>query len=103
VRSFILATFITLSIAVSAGCNTVQSPSQQVNDAQITTQVKAKLASDVRASSLTNVHVSTTNGVVTLAGAVENEEVKRSAASVASSVTGVMRVENNLQVAPGPA
>jgi osmotically-inducible protein OsmY len=88
------------SIAMFAeGCNTTQSPNRQVSDLQITTQVKAKLASDVRASSLTNVDVNTTNGIVTLAGQVESTDVKRSAETVTASVPGVLRVNNNLQVA----
>ena len=87
----------------AGGCNTVQPPNQQVNDLQITTQVKAKLVSDVRASSLTNIDVNTTNGIVTLAGAVENENVKRSAETVTAAVPGVVRVNNNLQVAPANA
>ena len=81
------------------GCNTVQSPRAQVSDAQITTQVKSKLASDVNASSLTDINVNTTNGVVTLAGQVETAEVKHQAESVAQSVPGVVRVNNDLQVA----
>jgi osmotically-inducible protein OsmY len=80
------------------GCNTVQPPNRQVSDVQITTQVKAKLASDVRASSLTNIEVNTTNAVVTLAGQVETAEVKQRAGTVAASVPGVMGVNNNLQV-----
>ena len=93
-----------ISIAVLAdGCNTVQPPNQQVKDAQITTQVKAKLASDVRPSSLANINVNTTNGVVTLAGGVESAEVKSKAETVTASVSGVMRVNNNLQVVPAAA
>ena len=87
----------------AAGCNTTQSPNRQVNDLQITTQVKAKLASDVRASSLTNIDVNTTNGVVTLAGQVESSEVKTKAERVAASVPGVVRVHNDLQVDPSAA
>jgi osmotically-inducible protein OsmY len=87
-------------IAVCAqSCNTTQAPNQQVKDSQITTQVKAKLASDVRASSLANIEVNTTNGVVTLTGQVESEDVRRSAGEVAATVAGVIRVNNNLQVA----
>src|ERR1700691_3891522 len=82
----------------AAGCNTVQPPNRQVSDLQITTQVKAKLASDVRASSLTNVDVNTTNGVVTLAGQVESVEVKSKAETVAAAVPGVVGVNSNLQV-----
>jgi osmotically-inducible protein OsmY len=87
----------------SEGCNTVESPNRQVSDLQITTQVKAKLASDVRASSLTNIDVNTTNGVVTLAGQVESAEVRHSAEAVTASVPGVVRVNNNLQVDPAAA
>ena len=65
--SIIVVAAALASIAMFAGgCNTTQSPNRQVSDVQITTQVKAKLASDVGASSLTNVDVNTTNGVVTL-------------------------------------
>jgi osmotically-inducible protein OsmY len=84
------------------GCNTSEPPARQVDDLQITATVKAKLASDVRASSLANIDVNTTNGVVTLSGEVENSGVKHSAEEVASAVTGVAKVNNVLQVAsPG--
>ena len=71
----------------------------QVNDSQITTHVNAKLASDVGPSGAANVHVSTTNGVVTLIGEVENPELKHRAETVTASVLGVVMVSNNLQVA----
>ena len=98
--TLVLAMAALASIAMFAeGCNTSQSPNRQISDLQITAQVKAKLASNVRPSSLTNIDVNTTNGVVTLAGQVENAEVKRSAETVTASVKGVVRVNNNLQVA----
>ena len=98
--SMVLAMAVLASFALfAAGCNTTQPPNRQVSDLQITAQVKAKLASDVRASSITNVDVNTTNGVVSLAGQVESPEVKHNAETVASSVPGVVRVNNNLQVA----
>jgi BON domain-containing protein len=68
-----------------------------VEDSKITTQVKSKIASDVRFSSLTNVSVNTTNGVVTLAGEVESEKVRQTAEAVAHEVPGVVRVNNELQ------
>jgi len=91
-----------LVTTLAAGCNTSEPPNQQVKDLQVTTQVKAKLASDVRASSLTNIDVNTTNGVVTLSGQVENSNVKHSAETVTTSIPGVVRVNNNLQIAPAP-
>ena len=89
---------LTSTALFGEGCNTTQSPNRQISDAQITTQVKANLAQNVRASSLTNIDVNTTNGVVTLAGQVESEEVKQNSERVAASVPGVVRVNNELQV-----
>jgi hyperosmotically inducible periplasmic protein len=97
--SIVLAMALSLSAGlVAGGCNTEQSPRAQVTDAQITTQVKAKLAQDVNATTLTNIDVNTTNGVVTLSGQVESAEVKSKADAIASSVPGVVRVNNSLQV-----
>ena len=104
IPSIVLAIAVMASTAVfGEGCNTEQSPKRQLSDAQITTQIKTKLASDVRASSVANIQVNTTNGVVTLAGQVENDGVKHSAEIVSGSVPGVVRVNNNLQVDPASA
>ena len=63
----IICPLILATAAVFAeGCNTTEPPNRQLSDLQVTTRVKAKLASDIGASSLTNVDVTTTNGVVTL-------------------------------------
>jgi osmotically-inducible protein OsmY len=56
------------------------------------------MAADVRLSTLTNIEVNSTNGVVTLAGQVENESDRAQAAAVARSVDGVVKVNNELQV-----
>jgi osmotically-inducible protein OsmY len=98
--TIVLALVELASTAVFVGaCNTSQFPDRQISDSQITTRVKAKLASDLRASSLANIDVNTTNGVVTLAGQVENAQVKQGAETVAAPVAGVARVNDNLQVA----
>ena len=90
-----------LMAAFIVGCTTNQSPRQQVDDAAITTEVKSKLAADVDLATVTDVEVNTTNGVVTLAGQVSSEDVKRRVEAVAKQVEGVVRVTNNLQVQPG--
>jgi len=90
-------------VAFADGCNTLQPPNQQVKDAQITTEVKTKLAAEVNPSSLANINVNTTNGVVTLAGGVESTEVKSKAETVTKSVSGVVQVNNDLQVVPTTA
>lgn len=97
IRCSLVAALISIVI-FAEGCNTTEPPNQQLSDAQITTRVKAKLASDVGGSSLVNVEASTTNGVVTLAGQVQSADVKQKAETVTASVPGVVRVNNNLQV-----
>lgn len=85
---------------LSSGCTTTQPPNQQVADLAITAEVKSKLASDVNPTSLANIEVNTTNGIVTLAGQVETDEIKTKAESIVLGVPGVVRVNNNLQVQP---
>ena len=87
----VLASFV-------AGCKTSTSAGTQIDDAGIKTAVKAKLAAEVKLSTMTNIEVNSTNGVVTLAGQVDNPDQKRLAAEVARTVDGVVRVNNNLQV-----
>jgi hyperosmotically inducible periplasmic protein len=89
-------------LAISLGCNTTQSPRQQVEDARITTEIKSKLAKEVSPSSLIDVKVDTTNGVVTLAGQVESTALKENIAEKAAAVRGVVDVNNNLQIEAKP-
>jgi len=97
--SLVLATAALATIAIfEEGCNTTEPPNRQLSDMQTTTRVKGKLASVVGGSSLTNVDVSTTNGVVTLAGQVQSADVKQKAETVTASLPGVVRVNNNIQV-----
>jgi len=98
---FMVAILATATILTS-GCTTTQSPHRQVDDLKITAEVKSKLASDLRVSSLTNIDVNTTNGVVTLSGQVENQETKAAAETVTLKVAGVVQVNNNLQVEISP-
>ena len=85
-------------VSFVASCKTTTSPGRQIDDAAIKTAVKAKMAADVRLSTLTNIEVNSTNGVGTLAGQVENESDREKAAAVARSVDGVVKVNNELQI-----
>ena len=85
-------------VAFVAGCKTTSSPGRQVDDVAIKTAVKAKLAADVKLSTLTNIEVNSTNGIVTLSGQVRDESDRVQAVAVARSVDGVVRVNNELQV-----
>jgi hyperosmotically inducible protein len=84
---------------VFLGCRTNETPEAQVNDFEIQASVKSKLASDVGLSTVPNISVNSTNGVVTLSGMVSSADQKSKAEAVAKSVPHVTRVVNNLQVA----
>ena len=82
-----------------AGCTamTGESAGRNIDDATITSSVKAKLATD-NVASLTRVDVDTNNAVVSLNGIVQSADQKARAQQLASEVGGVHRVVNNLQV-----
>src|SRR5260370_36489061 len=88
-----------MSCALLFGCRTNETPAGQVDDLQITAQVKSELASDIGISSVTNISVNSTNGIVTLSGQVDSSEAKSKAEMVAKNVPKVVRVVDSLQVA----
>lgn len=87
-----------LLLAATIGCRTNEVPEQQVNDAEITARVKAKLAEDVGAATVTNISVNATNGVVTLAGTVHSQGEESRAVSIARAIPKVAKVNDNLQI-----
>jgi osmotically-inducible protein OsmY len=91
-----------LLCAILVGCKTNESPEAQVNDIQVVAQVKSKLASEVGASTVTNISVDSTNGVVTLAGQVDSSGIRLKSETVARAVPKVVRVIDNLQIAARP-
>jgi osmotically-inducible protein OsmY len=91
---------LALSLILSAsGCSatTGRTAGQNIDDSTITASVKAKLVTD-RSANLTRVDVDTTNRIVALNGVVESPAQKRRAEELATQVSGVRRVDNNLQV-----
>ena len=83
----------------TAGCTamTGETAGQNIDDSTITASVKSKLAAD-RIGTLTRVDVDTTRQVVSLNGVVESPEQKAHAEQLASQVSGVKKVNNNLQI-----
>ena len=94
-RAIVLFTIL----AFSVGCRTNEVPEQQASDAEITVQLKAKLAKDLGAATVTNISVNATKGVVTLAGTVHNSTEESRAVAIARSTPKVSRVNDDLQVA----
>ncbi len=92
--SFLLAMLLSLG-----GCTamTGESAGQYADDSAITARVKTALAAD-KAANLTRIEVATTNQVVSLNGIVQSPDQKRRAEEVAKEISGVRRVQNNLQI-----
>lgn len=88
-----------LPILAAAGDRSI---GDKVDDAVITTKVKAKLSTD-QAKSLVNVDVDTKDGVVHLQGMVPSLEDKADAGRLARDTEGVVDVINDLKVASSPA
>jgi hyperosmotically inducible periplasmic protein len=94
IRILALAGFL-----IASGCTamTGQTAGENVDDATITAAVKSKLVAD-KVANLTRIDVDTTNKVVSLNGVVETPEQKARAQQIASQVSGVRDVKNNLQI-----
>ena len=83
----------------TVGCTSItgQTAGQYIDDSTITTSVKTKLVVD-KVANFTRIDVDTTNRVVSLNGVVESTEQKERAEQLALEVSGVRRVDNNLQI-----
>ena len=99
IRAFKRLTVTLVVLFFMTGCQamTGQTMGENIDDSYITGSVKTKLASD-KLVSLTRVEVETNNGIVYLTGQVETAEQRSHIGSLASQVSGVKRVVNNLQV-----
>ena len=98
----LMSIVLLLSFAVLMGLSVASYASESVgnvvDDTIITSTVKAELAKDVRLGTLTDIEVSTTQGVVTLAGKVHNSEEKAMVEQKVRGVNGVVKVNNELHI-----
>jgi BON domain len=69
------------------------------NDAQIATDIQAKLSADSGLQGK-QISVQAASGTVTISGTVDNDAQRDAAARYASSEAGVKQVVNNLQITP---
>ena len=87
---------------VSAGCSVArhqQTVGSYVDDAGITTAVKAKFAED-KSVAATSISVETLNGVVQLSGFAKSGAEKAQAGNLARNTKKVREVRNNIVVRP---
>ncbi len=90
------ALLTTAGCAVSRGQETVGA---YVDDAGITTLVKARMA-ESKAVSASSISVETLNGVVLLSGFAKSSSEKATAESIARGVNNVRSVRNEIAVRP---
>jgi len=91
---------VLLVLAVIAGCaatRTQESTGEYFDDSTITAKVKAEILGDP-ALKVFQISVETFRGVVQLSGFVNSAEIRSRAAVVASRVSGVKSVKNDLIV-----
>jgi osmotically-inducible protein OsmY len=99
-KTILFASLIAIGAAGITGCAVTDRQSSvgtYVDDATITTQVKAKLAEDTSVSA-SRISVETLQGTVQLAGFAVSEAEKSRAAQIARSVKGVKQVRNDVVV-----
>src|SRR3954469_1440760 len=96
-RLFVALAMVTAIGACTTSNRTTESTGQYVDDAAITSQVKAAILAEPGLSTL-QIGVETYKDVVQLSGFVDNAASKSRAGEVASKVAGVKSVRNNLVV-----
>lgn len=96
-RSSLLALALTTSLAACAVTSGRETAGEYVDDATITTKVKAAMFDDPSVRGM-EISVETMQNVVQLSGFVDSAETKVRAGELARSVTGVREVKNDLVV-----
>jgi hyperosmotically inducible protein len=97
---FAMISLLTGTAALQSGCAstpTKESTGEFIDDASITTRVKAALVKDDTVKAR-EVNVETFKGVVQLSGFVSTAEERSRAGQLAAAVRGVQAVTNNIQL-----
>ena len=90
-------TAVAMDRAGNAAENAGTKMSDKIDDAMITTSVKAELAKDANLSA-TRINVDTSQGRVMLKGTAPSNEAREHATTLAKNVKGVVAVDNQLKV-----
>lgn len=100
IKTIALASALALGAVTMTGCAVArdqQTVGSYIDDAAITTQVKAKFAEDPAVSAMA-INVETLKGVVQLSGFAKTGAERDKAAVLAANVKGVTRVTNDIIV-----
>lgn len=102
VRNTLAAAVTAVALLTTAGCAVTRDQStvgEYVDDATISTKVKAKFIED-KAVAASAIQVETMNGTVQLSGFAKSESERAQAAALAREVKGVKNVKNDILVRP---
>jgi hyperosmotically inducible periplasmic protein len=101
-RALAFAAMTGATVLAATGCSVAreqQSVGSYVDDAGITTAVKAKMAED-KTVSATSISVETLNGTVQLSGFAKSQAEKNQAENIARNTKHVREVRNSIVVRP---
>lgn len=87
----------TSTTTTTTSTTTERTAGQVVDDSMITAKIKSELIKD-SATKAYQIDVNNRKGVVQLNGFVDNAQARMRAGEIAKNVTGVMEVQNNLEV-----
>jgi len=90
-------TTVAMDRAGTATSNAATKMGDKIDDAMITTSVKAELAKDSNLSAM-KINVDTSQGRVSLKGTAPSNEAREHATTLAQNVKGVVAVDNQLKV-----
>jgi hyperosmotically inducible protein len=102
IKKIALASALAITAIYSTGCAVVrdqQPVGSYIDDATITTQVKARFAEDPLVSAMA-IQVETLKGTVQLSGFAKSSAERAAAERIAKNVSGVTRVLNEVAVRP---
>jgi osmotically-inducible protein OsmY len=101
-RALAFAAAAAITVVTATGCAVArnqESVGSYIDDAGITTAVKAKMAED-KTVSATSISVETLNGTVQLSGFAKSQAEKDQAGAIARSTKNVKEVRNSIVVRP---
>lgn len=102
IRTTLAAVISAVALLTMTGCAVTrdqQTVGAYIDDATITTQIKARFFED-KAVAGTAISVETLNGVVLLSGFAKSASEKATAESIARKVNGVRSVRNEIVIQP---
>ncbi|MBA3058690.1 MAG: BON domain-containing protein [Gammaproteobacteria bacterium] len=102
IRTLLAAVVAAAALLTATGCAVgrgQQTVGSYIDDATITTQIKARFADNTQVAA-TSISVETLNGTVLLSGFAKNATEKTMAESIARGVNGVRSVKNEIVVRP---